>query len=157
MKHKYIPYVIPYEIAKNLKEKGFNEPVSRYYMSNGLLAVNSEDSGGNEREYHFTADDFNENWNIEGWVISKDGGMCFGCKLDNVKYFIPYSAPQQYQVVDWLREKHKLLINILPTTFGKYCIVIYRYPNNEVYQSIEVFETYYEALNNAIKQALDLI
>lgn len=160
---------VSYEIAKQLKEKGFKIPVARYYRSDGLLVVNSEHSEV-EREYHFTADDFNENWNKEGWVIGKDGGMCFGCKLDNVKYFTPYSAPTHQQVVDWLRENHSLSVSVLPyknnedkielcwyhavTIIGIYDI----FCNAEsLGASSENYGSYNEALNEGIKQALKLI
>lgn len=66
-------------------------------------------------------------------------------------------APLYQQVVDWFREKHKLILSAHPTTNGKYCSIIYRYPNNEIFQSIERFENYYDALNKTINVSINLI
>lgn len=57
---------VSFPVAKLLKEKGFEVPTDRYFKSNGELTINSEDSEGNEREYHFASIDFVENWNREG-------------------------------------------------------------------------------------------
>jgi len=109
--------LISFETAKLAKEKGFNIPVPKYYLSNGSLKVSFEDSYGNEREYKFDADDLNHDWNVKGWIIHKDGGMCFGCKSDNKNYFISYSAPSQSLLQKWLREVHNCYIKIVPEAY----------------------------------------
>jgi hypothetical protein len=146
--------LISFETAKFAKEKGFNIPVSKYYISDGSLKVNFEDSNGNEREYRFDADDFDENWNIKGWVISKDGGTCFGCKLDNVNYFIPYSAPTQSLLQKWIREVHNIHIMVSPS-MG---IVLTKVKDSsKTFGSISPQNTYEEALEVGLQEALTLI
>lgn len=108
---------ISFEAAILLKEKGFEVPVDRYYLSNGDLKVNFEESW-DEREYYFDADHFKDNRNKKGWLMTKTGGECFGCELDNIKYFIPYSAPTIALVIKWIRENFGIHISI---DFDKDC------------------------------------
>lgn len=157
--------LISFETAKLAKEKGFNVSVPKYYRSDEKLIVNFEDSEGNEREYYFDADDFEENWNKEGWVVSKDGDMCFGCRMDNKNYFIPYSAPTQSLLQKWLREAHDINMYIEPiwsdskkdkTEYIPW--VLYR-KDEEILQDEEprYFNTYEEALEIGLQEALKMI
>lgn len=100
-----------FEVSKLLKEKGFKVPVTKYYLDRELK-VNFEESNG-EREYYFDADDFYENRNDNG-VMTKKGGWCFGCKLDNVKYFEPFSAPTHALAIEWIRVNKNIFIALIP-------------------------------------------
>jgi len=104
--------LVSYKVAVLAKAKGFDIPTSKYYLSDNSLNTKFEDSQGSEREYYFEADDFTENWNKKGWVSDKKGGICFGCKLDNINYFEAYSAPTQSLLQKWLREVPKVHIFI---------------------------------------------
>lgn len=67
-------------------------------------------------------------------------------------------APLYQQIVDWLIINKELYPVVFPTTNKKmYCAVLYRTPNNEIYQSIERFDNYYKALNRLIEEAFRLI
>ena len=102
---------INFEASKLLKEKGFDKPTQKAYIGNDNLFVNFEQSYG-ESEFFFDADDFYENWNKKGWVFNRNGEGCFGCKLDNIKYFEAYAAPTIADVIMWLYEKHGLFIHL---------------------------------------------
>lgn len=67
-------------------------------------------------------------------------------------------VPTYQQVVDWFRINKDLYSVVFPTTNkGMYCAVLYRLPNNEIYQSIERFDDYYNALNKLINESINLI
>ena len=100
--------IVDYKTAVLLKEKGFDEPTQKAYI-NGKLFVNFEESE-NEKEFYFDADNFYEYWNRQGWIFTERGSGCFGCKLDNIKYFEAYSAPIIAEVVMWLYKKHEIWI-----------------------------------------------
>jgi len=132
---------IPQVLALTVKGKGFNELC--------LAKWNIQIKGESIPDFHY-------NYEREGLWFNHNGKDVSGLNGNDGREFL-WSAPMYQQVVDWLREKHNLLISILPTTFGKYCFDIYKHRNNLVYQSIEVFENYYEALNKSIEEALRLI
>ncbi len=83
------------------------------------------------------------------------------------------AAPPLYQqVVDWFREKHKILINIEKDTLGSYYGKIindydkvhkgsgnHTYFDNDISISNDFkgFKTYYEAFDRAIEEAIKLI
>ena len=101
---------VSYELAKLLKEKGFDKPTQKAYINNKLFK-NFEESSG-ECEYYFHSDDFYEDWNKKGWVYTEKGQGCFGCKLDNLNYFEAYAAPTITEVVMWLYEKRGIWVAV---------------------------------------------
>lgn len=132
---------ISYKIAKQLKEKGFNEPCFRYYDHNNKSL---NDSHSEEIQSPFT--------------LKKFSGTSY----------LP--APTHQQVLDWFRDKHKLHFYIVPygdtkkswslcnigrtdktTNDGRL-----QYAIRDKYADIK-FKSYYSALNTAIKEALKLI
>lgn len=137
MKHLFVPY----EIALKLKEKGFDEPCLGYYSPHNLNYV-----------YHDTI--YSNIW--EEFKGSNNG--------------LP--VPLYQQVIDWFREKHKLMLiqscvpsknNSLLFGFiiqylneleeaGTSKVMIHRRERNT-----SGYESYYEALNKAIEEALKLI
>lgn len=152
--------LISFETAKLAKEKGFNIAVSKYFLSDGSLKVNFEDSDGNEREYYFDADSFRENRNKKDWVISEDGYECFGCKYDGKKYFYSYSAPTQSLLQRWLREVHNIHISMLHFWDFENDTESYKANisqiNNEVLHT-DFHDSYELALEEGLKKALNLI
>jgi hypothetical protein len=131
------------EQSKLLKEKGFDVPTAQYHRSDGEFIINSED--GNGERYSFNALDIIEDWNKKGWVIGKYGGMCFGCNLDNKKYFEAYSAPEQWQVCEWLRHNHGIWILVLPQDRSGVDFRINKseYPSHALFFSIIKYEKNY--------------
>lgn len=132
---------LPYELALNLKKKGFNEPC----LAKWNILLKGE-----------VIPDFFYNYESEGLWFNHNNKDVSGLNGNNGRDFL-WSAPTHQQANDWLRDKHKLFISVLPTTFGKYCFDVYKNRNNYVYQSIEVFDNYYEAVNKSIQEALKFI
>lgn len=158
--------LISLETAKLAKEKGFNISTQIAYIDDKLF-TNFEDSHGDEREYYFDANDFYEDWNRKDWVFSKDGGECFGCKLDNKKWFEAYSAPTQSILQRWLRENHNLFITIEPYIGHDYDIFyggkIFKRKATKTSGNIKIINTnifyssYEDTLERALYEALTLI
>ena len=111
------------EQAKLLKEKGFDVLGSHYYFADGEFREHSlkGTNGYYGEEYEFTLSEFNENWNDE-WLTKKSGDRCFGCSKDR-GYFETFSAPEQWQVVEWLRVKHGIWITVGYLGDGYNCTV----------------------------------
>ncbi len=124
------------QIAKQLKEKGFDEPCLAYYSGSDL-----------EDKTLYTHTTFSI-----GSSIHRNG-------IEGFDKSYTFSAPLYQQAIDWLREKHKLFI-ILNCTNTKYpngnweCEVS---RNNDREYGHFGFETHHEALNKAIDEALKLI
>lgn len=127
---------VPYEIAKKLKEKGFDENCLGYYRNDSKTIFFSE------------------------FEINND------FILKNNYRFI---APLYQQVVDWLRDKHKLYITIYRVRSyinESHCWCL-DYINNEakITKSYPIDKSmvgvkekdYYTALTKAIEEALKLI
>lgn len=113
--------LVDYQTANDLKELGFDWPVTKYYNHEGKLIVNFDDSGYNEREYYFDADSFYENWN-DGRRVDDNNASCWGCTSKIFKEC--YSAPEQALVVKWLRDVHKLDVDVSWCGKGyKACII----------------------------------
>lgn len=129
---------VPYELAVQLKEKGFNEPCLCCYRGNALqLAIST--SG------YLSDTNFEVNSDLN----------------DATGYWV--AAPLYQQIVDWFREKHDIFIDIRRAYWRdndvEYNDFIYP-PKSNVHLDITLgneFPTYYEALDNAIKEALKLI
>jgi hypothetical protein len=107
---------VTFEQAKWLKEKGFNLLLPYYYFEDGEFREYSltGTNGYYGEEYKFSLSEFNENWNDE-WLTKKSGDRCFGCSKDR-GYFETFSAPEQHQVVEWLRVNHGIWISCYPTS-----------------------------------------
>lgn len=151
--------IIQYNTAVLAKNKNFNIPTQRYYNSNKGLIVNYEDSGCNEREYYFDADDFYENWN-DNRVVSKNNETCYGCRQNNY-YSEVYSAPTQSILQKWLREVYNLHIDIRTNIFAEGKYFLYIMENKEPYytkwNSNTYYDTYEQALEEGLYNALKLI
>jgi hypothetical protein len=106
------PTYVTFEQAKLLKAKRFITPTNHYYFEDGefkeYFLQETHGYYGDEYEVHLS--EFNENWNDKG-LTKKNGDRCFGCSKDR-GYFETYSAPEQWQVCEWLLQNHRLDIII---------------------------------------------
>lgn len=149
--------LISFETAKLAKEKGFREPSHSYYFEDGEFKEH-ELTGSNGyygEEYCFVLEEFFENWN-NNWLTKKNGDRCFGCPKAK-GYFETFSAPTQSFLQKWLRETHKIHVQILPYNY-KYLVSILKYGQNGSNPNFDnEFDTYEEALEGGLFKALELI
>lgn len=160
--------LISIETARLAKEKGFNISTQKAYIGKSLF-VNFEESF-EEREFYFDADDFYNDWNRKNWFFDEKGNGCFGCKLDNIKWFEAYAAPTQSLLQKWLREKHSIYLTL--TYYSKKSIKNWndlikdnyfigitdeRNLENPEYPFENYFDNYEDALEAGLFEALKLI
>jgi hypothetical protein len=131
-------YFVPYNIAKLLKEKGFDEPCFREGNPHGHIM------------WRFgCTDDENDTLNIKDIISQKLHEDFIG-------------IPLYQSVQNWLLEKHGIWIYVDTHEFGKWC---YNFKNvkpsinhpkiNEVGQfGLEDYNTPQEAMNSAIEYCL---
>lgn len=113
---------VPYDLAVQLKKKGFKEPTLGHYYE-------------------------------------RDGQQClvvYGEFPPDSKNWLP--APLYQQVIDWLREKHKIHVaaSTFPVYNDQYGIQYTRSSLSSGWEPLSG-KTYYEALNNAIIKGLTLL
>jgi len=138
---------VPYEIAKQLKEKGFND---------GCLGRYEQKSENGNIQFRF-------NLNFEDTFCNHNDGD---------SELIICSSPLYQQATDWFESKHKILITSQKEPFGKWIALIINdyekihigFGNKTVYSNhIDINNDYegfidkYDALNKAIEEALKLI
>lgn len=133
MKHLFIPY----EIALQLKEKGFDEECLRtwsWYFSPYFEGTEKQEEAiliDNKRKSYETGNELPRKY-------------CY--------------APLYQQVIDWFREKKSIWIQV---EMMYYDGVFYNYTiiqsNGKVIKCAESYYDYYETLENAIKETLNLI
>jgi hypothetical protein len=105
---------VDFENAKLLKDVGFSAPTVNAYIG-GILFTNKVDVSNCDFSGYVKSVEiyeFPENWNKPDWVFTKNGSECFGCKLDNIKYFEACSAPTLTEVVVWLYKEHKIWVGV---------------------------------------------
>jgi len=164
--------LVKYDVALLSKEKGFDIPTYTSYIGGSFFESEPEPNGYDGFDLKSS-----QNWNKKDWVFSKDGGSCFGCKLDNIKYFEACSVPTQSLLQRWLREVHGIEIqnciigvymdkttnphsNYTPSkmndkgdTFKKY----HFYINGISFLDIKGYDSYEEGLEEALLQSLNMI
>ena len=92
-----------------------------------------------------------------------NNGLFTMCKAGSAKNSVEQvTAPLYQQLVDWFREKHYFLINIIDgNTKNEWWFQVIDLKNNPtVASTIEkdtVYNTYYEALNKALEESFNLI
>lgn len=96
---------VTFEIAKLLKEKGFNEPCDDYYTSKELL--NSDGYGDTIFEQGFNSHDYEKMLKFDYSDFNKK---------QKEDYIL---CPLISDVVDWLSEKHGIWINVEPECYGE--------------------------------------
>lgn len=148
MKHLFVPY----ELAKELKELGFDEPCFGYYDGTG--------------EFYFT------DRRLMHFPKQTEYGEF---REDDEEVFL---APTHQQVVDWFREKHKIEVcassYYYPKHYGIVSQIGYSHKSNTEYPESDYgeglgkrqkhekvivysernFDDYYSALNAAIDEAI---
>ena len=157
MKHLFVPY----EIALQLKEKGFDEPCLGYLTKEAI----NLDKEGNKTNFVLLSEKLRGELSGQGtcknslfqWLKDNDRTTGELYILSN-----SVSAPLYQQVVDWFREKHRIELMVKSRINGE--IDIYLYSVNKFgdsssyrYDKSYVKYSYYEALNQAIEEALKLI
>lgn len=135
-------HYVSFEMAKILKEKGYNEPAYCHYDIDGNLMP------------HLL-------WNGEFSVEIKH--LCHNY-MDNVQY--AYLAPELHEVQQWLRKEHDMNISVLrvvdgfivfPKDVNKY-FWHRQIPNESVMIDVGVYyDTYELALEAGINEALKMI
>ena len=93
---------ISYETAKLAAKAGYNEPNEVYYCL-----------------------DQNNNPKIE-CIIPEEPG------IQNSDFEDLYSVPYTYELIDWLRNTHKIYISIFPVTWFQLSVNIYKIEENQV-------------------------
>lgn len=141
---------VPYEIAKTAKEKGFNEPVLGFF--NNDLSF--------PRLYHSVQE-------VRAMDYMEDNDIAYiGYEKDDT-VFIEYKAMgdevpaiTHQQLLDWIRDKHKIHIYLFLNAGKDAYNVVMEYENFNIggeptpwKQSFE----YHEALNKAFEEALKFI
>ena len=135
--------LIIFETAKLAKEKGFKEWCTTAYINRSYLC-----------EYHI-ADIYYKYTCKEDFPLVKD------C----VSFLVPrsepwFKAPTQSLLQKWLREVHDIHIVVYifkPEDKNKYCCDIVSDKFEENLEDDQNFDTYEEALEQALYQALELI
>lgn len=147
--------LVNFEIAKLLKEKGFNE-----YSNYGYgIAIRH-----NGRDISFDEECELKNLGRENEIEYVDGGQLYQIWCNNEEEMGGlYACPTQYTVMRWLREVHKIHISPMPY----YCedgqmwlsniYLIEQYQLTDLKLISMVNETYEEAVEKAIVKALNYI
>ena len=155
--------LIIFKTAKLAKEKGFIIPVSKYYLGKeeGILKNNFEKFYGYVDGTIRNSDDFNENRNKKNWVLNEEGSECFGCKLDNKKYFNSFSAPSQSLLNKFIRETKGIHLTVERNASGWYWAMCQTDGGTSLgYSEFSgpndggVWESFEEAFENGLQTAL---
>ena len=141
---------ILFETARLAKEKGFNWPCHKSFTHY------------TKEKIHFT-DGKSGPFGWEKDEISISGGYFVNnhklADLTN-EYYTQYAIPTQSFLQKWLREEHHIHIAILPKQLlssKEYDIRYYIFKGKLKKDWEELFETYEEALEQALIEALNLI
>jgi hypothetical protein len=135
---KIVPTYVSFEIAKWLKEKGFKEGVNHFYSQSGKLFARKLESGN--EPINFEPDDFYENFNS---IVCYEAGYN--------KYEQVFSAPEQYQVVEWLFEEHDIDV----TVCGKLPYIVY--PESEYGEGELQWHFEYRIIKNKDGQKCEVV
>lgn len=122
---------VSFDLAVKLKDLGFKEECIKRFSEDGLLNTKLAQ--------------FPEDFNTEIWSPE-------------------ISAPLYQQVFDWLREIHRIKVDVLHSdAIGTSKFTIWRWNfDNEIGKwerigNIQSYEDWYEAANEGIKKAIELI
>ncbi len=137
MKQQFISHTL----AKQLKEKGFNEPCLSFFNRKGQLV-----------RYHNGDKDWND---LSGQSM----------KNSDIKLLDTFTAPTTQQVTDWLREVHHLHLYVDTTpAFDTIHPSMWKVSIKKPFQPFKwttgyyyTGKTYYEAIYIGIEEALKLI
>lgn len=131
--------LVSFETAKLAKAKGFNKLCFYYYNKIGELIEPEENWSNTIVEFTVDLTDLLDNYNN--------------------KYQENYSAPTQSLLQKWLREEYDIHIAVTPFILNNknryYAILYYDDPENS--GNDEDFNTYEEALEEGLQEALKLL
>ena len=125
-----------YEIAKLLKELGFNEPCIAHYISK------------------------------EGWQLDlTEGSFYFKDKPSKSVDTYSILAPLWQQVIDWFREKHRISISLIPWDYNTWWYQIETFDtvtnelNSVIAETKKIINgmSYYDNREQAILKAIEII
>lgn len=151
------------EVAKLLKEKGFNEPCDFYYKEFKTEVVSRLPRGEKKEEYESVGFSINKvpvpeyececkcrNSELNEW---QDRG------LYTYTHYYPYSMPTLYEAQKWLRTKFN--IDVLPIIRQEspkkdYCCYIYK-DAKVVRCKVAYGEDFYECMNDGLFESLKII
>lgn len=103
------PVYVTFEQAKLLKEKGFDLPTYSFY-------VIDEDGGYGD---------------LEEFIQNPNGN--FPLLDDNTLFDTLTSAPEQWQVIEWLRVEHGVWIQVCLSKYGEfYCSILKKEPTKDL-------------------------
>jgi len=122
---------VPLEIAKVLKEKGFNE----------------------ECFYHWST--VPEGYTDEPRLLD-NGGYGKKNKNDELNH-LQISAPTYQQVQDWFREVYELEVGVELKSHSNYYSIVYNFSDYKEGVKSEFTFSYYEALQVSINKAITII
>lgn len=137
------PTYVTFEQGKWLKEKGFDEYCDQYYSQALFEGTNKDWEGIFPKFTVFKRSDFH-----------------FNSKPQNNDLWFECSAPEQWQVVEWLRVNHGIWITVDIDINGVYKNFIRKYNSKdrawEVKYATSISEKYY-APQEAYSAAFDYI
>lgn len=125
---------VPYELALKLKEKGFEEKCLGYYLGQ------------------------RQNPNENDFILEENQ-----CNKEHPDWVSTISAPLYQQVVDWVREKHGIHLEVsrrsVNNSYIEYNPYVYdKFQDRHTEGTLgDEYHNYYEALTGAIVEALKLI
>ena len=93
------PTYVTYEQGKLLKKIDFDIPTIKFYYFNDKRHWHKDGEIGEGFNDEYWGDNTNLNWNKDGKLPFKPFSECV-------------SAPEQWQVVEWLRVKHGIWISV---------------------------------------------
>ena len=147
--------LISFETSKLAKEKKFNEPVLYHYLDNEgdgtfMLKANESYFSTKIKMVRGTID-IGETSNI---VTTENLYDVFN---EEIEYYI--SAPTQSLLAKWLREKHGIdvIINTYRNQNQKYYKYFISEKSKNLIKSEEYYDTYEEAYEVGLQEALKLI
>ena len=150
--------LITFNTAKLAKEKGFKIPSHSYYFEDGEFKEFEliETHGYYGDEFTVSRSEFFKNWN-DAWKTTKSGDRCFGCDK-RPAYLETFSAPTQSLLQKWLRDINGINVFISYDYRRRGYLYILHTPEfGEYDQSTPSFDTYEEALEKGLQEALKLI
>jgi hypothetical protein len=98
---------VSFDQAVLLKAKGFNKSVPCAYIGGKFFENSSGDQSYVELE------DLEIDWNQPNALFTVEGDICFRCEKSPY-HFEAFSAPEQWMVLAWLREKYSIHVHVFP-------------------------------------------
>ena len=118
---------VSFNVAKLLKEKGYNEPCKQFYCKA-----------------------YDDTWNCDNDCLRFR--LVTYSELEDGDILIP----SLYDAQKWLREKHGIIVDIDTDYYDGFLFTYQAWSFDKVSEK-QSFDTYEEALNEGIKEALKMI